>query len=170
MFPFFQKIKRQTIDLCQKLESIGCSYLTIHARTKHERHEPIHIDELKLVVESSQQQRMPIIANGDLFSLDDCKQICQKIPKLRGVMCARGLLENPALFAGYSTTPIQCIKDWIDIALNSGTSFTYFHSVLCQMMQSVLSKQERRYFNTLNTTSSVIDYLNDNVFFNPSQI
>ena len=96
---------------------------------------------------------MPIIANGDLFSLDECKQICSKIKQLRGVMCARGLLENPALFAGHSTTPIQCIRDWLEIALSYGTSFTYFHSVLCQMMQNVLSKQERRFFNTLNTTS-----------------
>jgi tRNA-dihydrouridine synthase 4 len=148
--------------LCQKLESIGCSYLTVHARTKYERHEPIHLDELKLVADCS--HKMPIVANGDLFSLDDCKAICKQA-KLRGVMCARGLLENPALFAGYTNTPIDCIREWLQISLKDGTNFSYFHSVLCQMLQNVLSKTERRYFNTLATTSSVVDYLNENILF-----
>ena len=171
--------------MVHKLESIGCSYLTVHARTKHERHEPIHIDQLKLVAECSKQ--MPIVtstklficllkailiyhlkkvANGDLFTLEDCKSICKQA-KIRGVMCARGLLQNPALFADYNTTPIECIKDWIDLSLKSGTSFTYFHSTLTQMLQNVLSKPERRFFNSLYTTSAVIDYLNENVFFEP---
>ena len=148
--------------MCQKLESIGCSYLTIHARTKYERHEPIHLEELKLAAECS--HTMPIVANGDLFSLDDCKEICKKV-KLRGVMCARGLLQNPALFAGWPTTPVECVREWLSICLSEGTNFSYFHSVLCQMLQNVLSKTERRFFNTLATTSSVLDYLNENILF-----
>ena len=154
---------RKTVDLCQKLESAGCSYLTIHARTKYERHEPIHLDQLQLVAENAQQ--MPVVANGDLFSLDDCKKIVQQA-KVKGVMCARGLLENPALFAGYEYTPVECIRDWVDISLDYGTPFAYFHSVLSQMLQNVLIKSERRYFNTLISTSSVLDYLNENVFLN----
>lgn len=149
--------------MVQKLESAGCSYLTIHARTKYERHEPIHLDLLQLAAEHSKQ--MPVVANGDLFTLDDCKKICTQA-KLRGVMCARGLLENPALFAGYTSTPVECIRDWVEIALKEATPFAYFHSTLSQMLQHVLSKTDRRYFNTLYSTSGVIDYLNENVFFN----
>ncbi len=106
---------------------------------------------------------MPIVANGDLFSLQDCKNICAQA-KVKGVMCARGLLENPALFSGVDTTPIQCIRDWVKISISYGTSFDYFHKVLCQMLQGVFAKSERRYFNTLISSSSVIDYLNENVF------
>jgi len=30
-----------------------------------------------------------------------------------GVMAARGMLENPAMFAGYGATPAACVKDWV---------------------------------------------------------
>ena len=30
-----------------------------------------------------------------------------------GVMAARGVLQNPALFQGHSTAPLECIEDWI---------------------------------------------------------
>ena len=147
--------------MCRQLEAAGCSYLTVHARYKTERHDPIHVDLLKLVAECA--VNMPVVANGDLFSLQDCKNIVSQT-KVKGVMCARGLLENPALFSNYDTTPIQCIKDWVNISMEYGTSFDYFHKVLSQMLQSVLAKSERRFFNTLISTSSVIDYLNENVF------
>lgn len=104
------------------------------------------------------------VANGDLFSLEDCYRISEKT-KVRGVMCARGLLENPALFAGYSTTPIECIRDWLRISLEYSTPFAYFHSVLSHMLQSVLAKSERRFFNTLISTTAVLDYLNEHVLF-----
>lgn len=152
---------RKTVDLCRQLESAGCSYLTIHARTKNERHEPVHLDKLALVADCIKQ--MPVVANGDLFSLNDCENVCKQA-KVKGVMVARGLLENPALFAGYETTPLECIKDWVRIGMEYGTPFIYFHQVLSQMLQHVLIKSERRYFNTLISTSAVIDFLNENVF------
>lgn len=30
-----------------------------------------------------------------------------------GVMAARGMLSNPAMFAGYDSTPLQCVTDWV---------------------------------------------------------
>ena len=97
--------------------------------------------------------------------MDDCKRIYDET-NVKGVMCARGLLENPALFANYNTTPIQCIKDWVNISIEYGTHFSYFHQVLTQMLQHVLPKNERRFFNSLMSTSSVLDFLNDYVFLN----
>ena len=32
-----------------------------------------------------------------------------------------------AMFAGYSETPIECIRDWMKLALETGSSFTHFH-------------------------------------------
>jgi tRNA-dihydrouridine synthase 4 len=148
------------VDLCRQLEAAGCSYLTIHARTKYERHEPIHLDQLQIAAESVHQ--MPVVANGDLFSLEECEKMVQQA-KVKGVMCARGLLENPALFAGYEHTPVECVRDWIQISLEYGTPFAYFHSVLSQMLSNNLLKSEKRYFNSLISTSSVLDFLNENV-------
>ena len=68
------------------------------------------------------------------------------------------------MFAGFDTTPVECIAEWVRIGLEYGISFTYFHSTLSHMLQNVLSRNERRYFNTLMSTSAVVDYLNANVF------
>ena len=118
--------------------------------------------ELELLASSCTSQ-MPIIANGDMFKYSDCLRMKERVSKIKGVMCARGLLENPALFAGYDTTPVSCIRDWVEICLRDGTPFVYFHQILIFMLQNVLRKSERRYFNTLQTTASVLDYLNENI-------
>lgn len=147
--------------MCRQIEAAGCSYLTVHARTKDERHEPVHEDHLITIAESIRQ--IPVVANGDLFTLADCERICSKA-NIKGVMCARGLLENPALFAGYDVPPMECFDRWVKICLEYGTSFEYFHKVLSKMFHNVLPKSERRFFNTLISTTSVLDYLAENVF------
>ena len=30
-----------------------------------------------------------------------------------GVMAAQGMLNNPAMYAGYDITPRQCVEDWV---------------------------------------------------------
>ena len=30
-----------------------------------------------------------------------------------GVMAARGMLQNPAMFAGFDDTPLSCVEDWV---------------------------------------------------------
>ena len=76
-----------------------------------------------------------------------------------GVMAARGILHNPAMYAGHPHTPKGCVQDWLDIALGTGASFTQFHHHLMQMMEPVLARTERRAFNTLQSVPAVLDYL-----------
>lgn len=76
-------------------------------------------------------------------------------------MVARGLLANPAMFAGYEETPLKCLWDWVDIALELGTPYTCFHQHLMYMMEKITSKQEKKVFNALSSTSAVLDYLTD---------
>lgn len=74
-------------------------------------------------------------------------------------MVARGLLANPAMFAGYEETPLKCIWDWVDVSIEQGTPFTCFHRHLIYMLERVSSQPERKVFNSLSSTSAVIDYL-----------
>ena len=37
--------------------------------------------------------------------------------RLVGVMAARGIMRNPAMYAGYDETPHQCIQDWVSLLL-----------------------------------------------------
>jgi tRNA-dihydrouridine synthase 4 len=54
-------------------------------------------------------------------------------------MSARGILENPALYAGYEYTPWECIVDYIDLALGYGTNAFIFHHHLMFMFEKTMS-------------------------------
>ncbi|XP_072257763.1 tRNA-dihydrouridine(20a/20b) synthase [NAD(P)+]-like [Pyxicephalus adspersus] len=147
----------KTVDLCKKAEAAGVSWISVHGRLPEERHQPVHFDMIKIIKDSVS---IPIVANGDIKSLKEANNICH-ITGANGVMAARGLLANPALFAGYEETPLTCIQDWIEIALEHGTPFACFHHHLIYMMERITSKQEKRVFNVLSSTSAVLDYLKD---------
>uniref|UniRef100_UPI002021DA6C tRNA-dihydrouridine(20a/20b) synthase [NAD(P)+]-like n=1 Tax=Myodes glareolus TaxID=447135 RepID=UPI002021DA6C len=149
---------RRTIDLCQKAEATGVSWITVHGRTTEERHQPVHYDAIRMIKESVS---IPVVANGDIRNLKEAKTVWQ-MTGTDGVMVARGLLANPAMFAGYEETPLKCIWDWVDIALELGTPFMCFHQHLMYMMEKITSRQEKRLFNALSSTSAVLDYLTDN--------
>uniref|UniRef100_A0ACB8FRF8 tRNA-dihydrouridine(20a/20b) synthase [NAD(P)+]-like protein n=1 Tax=Sphaerodactylus townsendi TaxID=933632 RepID=A0ACB8FRF8_9SAUR len=149
---------QRTVDLCQKAEAAGVSWITVHGRNVDERHQPVHYDAIKII---KQSVSVPVVANGDMKSLKDVENVHQ-ITRTDGVMVARGLLANPAMFAGYEETPLKCIQDWINIALEHGTPFTCFHHHLMYMMERITSKQEKKIFNVLSSTSAVVDYLREN--------
>ncbi|XP_076861704.1 G-protein coupled receptor 22-like isoform X1 [Brachyhypopomus gauderio] len=146
---------RRTVDLCQKAEAAGVSWITVHGRTPDERHQPVHYEAIRTIKDSL---TVPVIANGDIRNLQDVESM-HELTGVDGVMSARGLLANPALFAGFETTPLQCLWDWVDTALQHGTSFSCFHHHLIYMLERITSQPERKIFNSLSSTSAVIDYL-----------
>ncbi|XP_004676987.1 PREDICTED: tRNA-dihydrouridine(20a/20b) synthase [NAD(P)+]-like [Condylura cristata] len=147
----------KTVDLCRKAEATGVSWITVHGRTVEERHQPVHYEAIKIIKEN---MSIPVIANGDIRSLKEAENVWH-VTGTDGVMAARGLLANPAMFAGYEETPLSCIWDWVDIALELGTPFMCFHQHLMYMMEKITSRQEKRVFNALSSTSAVLDYLTE---------
>eukprot|EP00126_Sphaerothecum_destruens_P007767 Sdes_comp19980_c0_seq3m12568 len=85
---------KRTIDLVKKVESAGASFITIHGRTKYQKHDPVNFESIRLI---STSLNIPIIANGDCFTLQQFHEIGTNT-RAAGVMSARGLLQNPALF------------------------------------------------------------------------
>jgi len=146
---------RETVDLCQRAEKAGVSMISIHGRTPAERHQPVHLDAIETVVNSLQ---VPCVANGDVKSLKDVVEARRKTG-CHGVMVATGLLKNPALFAGFQHTPAECVSDWLDLSTSVGTPFSCFHHHLMDMTEKLFSKSERIHFNSLSSTSAVIDFL-----------
>ncbi|XP_029922947.1 B-cell receptor-associated protein 29 isoform X2 [Myripristis murdjan] len=65
---------RRTVDLCQKAESAGVSWITVHGRTADERHQPVHYDAIKTIKDSIS---VPVIANGDIKYLRDVESVHQ---------------------------------------------------------------------------------------------
>ena len=66
--------------------------LIIHPRTRNEQYGGIPHRALPLAFD-----KIPWVYNGDIFTLDDYKQVCSLFPDASAVMIGRGLIANPAL-------------------------------------------------------------------------
>lgn len=53
----------------------------------------------------------------------------------------------------------------VKIALSLGTPFQCFHHHLIYMLEKIMGRAERRVFNSLASTSAVIEFLRDNYGF-----
>lgn len=72
-FRIHEDLKR-TVDLCQKAEAAGVSWITVHGRRIEERHQPVHYDAIKII---KQSMSIPIVANGDIKTLKDAENVHQ---------------------------------------------------------------------------------------------
>lgn len=148
---------RKTVDLCRKVESASLSFITVHGRTPKQRCEPANYEAIKTIRESL---HIPVIANGDVKSLSDAERVLQETG-VNGVMAARGLLQNPALYAGFVTTPLSCVSDWLAISFKLGVTFPVFQHHIHEMTEKVLTKPERHHLNSLQTHIAVLNYFKE---------
>ena len=175
---------RKTVEFARQMEACGISFIAIHGRTKNQRSEPVDYETISLIKSSL---NIPVVANGDIKSLKDANDVYEKTGvdgnslniysifnvlhykiSLSGVMTARGILSNPAMFSGYEYTPLECLKKWINISIETGTQFSCFHNHLIYMMDRMQSRADRKYFNSLGSTPAVIDFLNEKYNLNIS--
>ncbi|OMH86087.1 tRNA-dihydrouridine(20a/20b) synthase [NAD(P)+]-like [Zancudomyces culisetae] len=127
--------EKGTIEMLKRAEAAGVDFITIHGRTRRQSNrQPVDLDTIKLVKDLAS---VPVIANGGIFTLDDAKKVYD-ITKVNGVMSARGLLRNPALFTGCESTPIECIERYVNLALKYGTPHFIFHHHLMYMFEGVM--------------------------------
>ena len=99
------------------------------------------------------------MANGDIFSLEDALEV-QRLTKVNGVMSARGLLQNPALYSGYEVTPLECVLDWIRLYTTiGGVPYDIFHRQLMMMLYPIHNRFEKKEFNNFRSVPAILDYL-----------
>uniref|UniRef100_A0A182N799 tRNA-dihydrouridine(20a/20b) synthase [NAD(P)+] n=1 Tax=Anopheles dirus TaxID=7168 RepID=A0A182N799_9DIPT len=141
--------QKHTIDMCRQLEATGITFLSVHGRTADEKtNVPVHKEALH---EIKQSLGIPMVANGDIFTLEDAEQMHAET-KCDGVMAARGMLSNPALFAGHRSTPVECVQRWLQICRQADTDITYqcMHHHFSFMTESLLAKRLRCELNNLS--------------------
>ncbi|XP_039441379.1 tRNA-dihydrouridine(20a/20b) synthase [NAD(P)+]-like [Culex pipiens pallens] len=162
-----QKSLAATVDMCRQLEACGITFLTVHGRTAADKtNVPVNKDALKEIKASLS---IPMVANGDIFSLQDADEM-HRITGCDGVMSARGILSNPGLYAGHRQTPRECIQRWLDITAQADTDITYqaMHHHLSFMAESMLSKAQRVTFNGLSKDKRlVVDFLREHFQLEP---
>nr|POF03785.1 trna-dihydrouridine(20a/20b) synthase [nad(p)+] [Quercus suber] len=100
----------ETARWIEIVEAAGVDYITIHARLRNQRSStpPNYAAILSL----KPGIKIPVFANGDAYSIADVRRIAAQT-NADGVMAARGLLENPAMFAGDDTVPTECVHKFL---------------------------------------------------------
>lgn len=142
--PFSVKIRlhndiKKTISLARQLEHCGIGWLTVHGRTRFDRSSvPVDLESIRLINETL---KIPVVANGDIFTLEDAERVFEKTG-CQGVMAARGLLENPMLFAGKTDRldRINCAYEYLNKAISYGTTTCVIEHHIGQMTKGLGDK------------------------------
>ena len=82
------------LDFAQRMENAGASMITIHGRTREQGY--TGSARWDLIAQVKKKLTIPVIANGDIFSVEDAIR-CLEITQADGVMCSRGTLGYPFL-------------------------------------------------------------------------
>jgi len=83
------------IELCRAAESLGFLWVGIHGRTRAQQYSGTA--NYQAIGELKAQLKIPVIANGDVFTPEDAIRI-QKETGADGIMIGRGCMGNPWLF------------------------------------------------------------------------
>ncbi|KRZ84563.1 tRNA-dihydrouridine(20a/20b) synthase [NAD(P)+]-like [Trichinella sp. T8] len=150
---------KDTVDLCQKLQSAGITFINVHGRTVEQRHEPVDVEVFKVIKDSLQ---IPVVANGDVRSLSDVHYYHQHAG-VEGVMVARALLENPALFTGANKTPADCFFHWMKFAEADNVPFTRFHRHISFMLEKSLNKSQRAELAEIRDSNQLFTFVSKTV-------
>lgn len=151
---------RETVEMVRRLEATGVDWITVHGRTVDQRpSDPVDWDQIKLVRESV---GCPVIANGNVFTSEDADAL-QRYTGVHGIMAARGLLRNPALFRPLTTTPRHLLADWIDLSLAYGLPTALFHHQVVEMTEAWMDPWEHRMLTGLSNASmpAILNWLNE---------
>jgi tRNA-dihydrouridine synthase C len=85
---------RRAEECAQAIEAAGASDLVVHARTKAHGYRPPAYWER--IADLRQQVRMPMVANGEIWTLADALR-CREVTGCERLMIGRGMVADPGL-------------------------------------------------------------------------
>ncbi|KAF8205446.1 FMN-linked oxidoreductase [Mycena galopus ATCC 62051] len=103
-----------TLDLAQRLEACGVSWLTLHARTvapNRRRHGAADLSQVKALKDNLS---VPVVSNGNVRVWNDLEENL-KTTGADGLMVAETLLGNPCLFANQTPDPVDISLEYLAI-------------------------------------------------------
>jgi len=150
---------KETEEFVRIVETSGVDYITIHGRTRSTRSsQPVNLEGIK---RAKSVATVPVVANGDVFTLEDAYRIWKETG-VDGVMAARGLTTNPALFAGFSRCPWGAVERFIDYVMEYNIPFRLTQHHVSEMLEGMITKKERAKMNDATTNiTELIDWLDE---------
>lgn len=103
-----------TLDLSQRLEACGVSWVTLHARNvsaRRRRQGSANLDEVKRLKGNLQ---VPVVSNGNVREFSDLLANTE-YTGADGVMVGETLLGNPCLFAGTVPDPVKISLEYLEL-------------------------------------------------------
>lgn len=122
--------------------------------------------------EVRQSLSIPLIGNGHVKSLNDANEMHEQTG-CDGVMAANGILLNPTMFSGeHDITPMECVQHWLNIgtAASDNITFQCFHHHFSFMLEKIVKRKERAYFNSLSQKQQVLNYFAEKFDMRPEPI
>lgn len=134
-------------SICDGIFQAGANELVIHARTKMDGYKPpAHWQHIETV---SQYSPIPIIANGEIWSVDDYQR-CTEQSRCTDVMLGRGMLACPNL--------AQQIRAYQNQEAHNG-SLTWLHMIKLLILQLEYSISEYPAKYACNPVKQWLSYL-----------
>ncbi|KAJ8127963.1 hypothetical protein O1611_g5672 [Lasiodiplodia mahajangana] len=172
-------------------------WLTIHPRTRRTQSSvPINVEALELLTNMF-GDKLPVLVSGDVFTLSTLPYTSHllvpqptftsgnnkvetdkvpasenerpRLPKLAGLMSARALLANPALFAGHETCPWEAVDVFMNNVARAPLPLKLGIHHLTEMCgagygpdrSALLNKGERIRLTEFDNWIDVIDFIDD---------
>lgn len=150
-------VTRRWIDVVQ---DAGVDFITVHGRTRSQRSSTVPDYEAIRALRST--VKVPLIANGDAYSAKDVDRIAE-LTEADGVMAARGILENPAMFAGFEEVPEGCVKDFLHWAIKCPIPFPLVLHHVSEMTAKMegMTKKEKRRLGECRDLLDLIDFVDE---------
>ena len=150
----------RTIRWVRIVEAAGVDYITVHGRTRSQRSStPPDYEAIRTI---QAKATVPIFANGDAYALIDVQRITAQTG-VDGVMAARGILENPALFAGYDVPPAECVRKFMGHAVRCPIPFPLVLHHVSEMTGRMegMGKRERKKLMECRDLLDLIDWVEE---------
>ena len=105
--PVFCKIRLldeidETVRLCKQLVDAGAALIAVHARYRgsatRRRDGPAHLDQVRIIKQALGDNSAALLTNGNVRNGAELVEALE-VTGADGVMCAEGILDDPALFA-----------------------------------------------------------------------
>ena len=122
---------RETVDFIKTVEAAGADFITIHGRMRSTpSSQPVDLDAIRLLTEHA---TVPTLSNGDIFTLADATSHAAQTG-VDGVMSARGILQNPALFAKHENCPWEAVEMFLNKVVKAPIPFKLVVHHLSEMV------------------------------------
>ncbi|OAF72156.1 hypothetical protein A3Q56_00035 [Intoshia linei] len=127
----------ETIALVKRIESAGCSMLTVHARTKEQRGINTGCSNWEYIKEIKKVISIPLIYNGGILNMNHV-DICMNEIGCNGIMVAEALLHNPALFSNVKISCINIAFEYLEMCDKYNESFNFIRGHIFRLVRQFI--------------------------------